>query len=108
MIVAEFLGGLNERVEKINNLSLKDKFLLDELKWIQWQGCPLKFIPLDTLPHELAVLDLSNAEKIKSLPGLESHNNVRALKIRTFVMLGHGFKPVVPSFSALCACKFQR
>ncbi|CAI8618819.1 unnamed protein product [Vicia faba] len=108
MIVAEFLGGLNERVEKgticiqgvaldfkkrlikpeaekyndvifdtksfetkvnfrllqINNLSLKDKFLLDELKWIQWQGCPLKFIPLDTLPHELAVLDLSNAEKI--------------------------------------------
>ncbi|KAI5419823.1 disease resistance protein RPV1 isoform X1 [Lathyrus oleraceus] len=62
------------RLLQINNLSLEGKFLPDELKWLQWQGCPLECIPLDTLPRELTVLDLSNAEKIKSLRGLESHN----------------------------------
>lgn len=69
------------RLLQINNLSLEGKFLPDELKWLQWQGCPLECIPLDTLPRELAVLDLSNAEKIKSLRGLESHNKVHALAI---------------------------
>ncbi|CAL5196970.1 unnamed protein product [Lathyrus oleraceus] len=64
------------RLLQINNLSLEGKFLPDELKWLQWQGCPLECIPLDTLPRELTVLDLSNAEKIKSLRGLESHNKV--------------------------------
>ncbi|XP_058747554.1 disease resistance protein RPV1-like isoform X2 [Vicia villosa] len=61
------------RLLQINNQSLEGKFLPDELKWLQWQGCPLECIPLDTLPRELAVLDLSNAEKIRSLRGLESH-----------------------------------
>ncbi|KAL5063118.1 hypothetical protein RYX36_024855 [Vicia faba] len=60
----------------INNMSLEGEFLPDELKWLQWQGCPLECIPLDTLPRELAILDLSNAEKIKSLSALESHNKV--------------------------------
>ncbi|CAJ2633320.1 unnamed protein product [Trifolium pratense] len=61
------------RLLQINNLSLEGKFLPDELKWLQWRGCPLEGIPLDTLPRELAVLDLSNGRKIKSLPGLERH-----------------------------------
>ncbi|XP_045795186.1 disease resistance protein RPV1 isoform X2 [Trifolium pratense] len=61
------------RLLQINNLSLEGKFLPDELKWLQWRGCPLEGIPLDTLPRELAVLDLSNGWKIKSLPGLERH-----------------------------------
>ncbi|KAL5063116.1 hypothetical protein RYX36_024853 [Vicia faba] len=67
---------VNLRLLQINNMSLEGKFLPDELKWLQWQGCPLECIPLDTLPRELAVLDLSNAEKIKSLRALESHNKV--------------------------------
>ncbi|GAU12304.1 hypothetical protein TSUD_252540 [Trifolium subterraneum] len=61
------------RLLQINNLSLEGKFLPDELKWLQWQGCPLEGIPLDTLPRELAVLDFSNGWKIKSLSGLEKH-----------------------------------
>jgi len=61
------------RLLQINNLSLKGKFLPDELKWLQWRGCPLECISLDTLPRELAVLDLSNGQKIKSLWGLKSH-----------------------------------
>ncbi|XP_058747565.1 disease resistance protein RPV1-like isoform X2 [Vicia villosa] len=64
---------VNLRLLQINNLSLGGMFLPDELKWLQWRGCPLECIPWDTLPRELAVLDLSNAEKIKSLRGLESH-----------------------------------
>ncbi|WJX95825.1 hypothetical protein P8452_77099 [Trifolium repens] len=61
-------------VDNVNQLdALIGKFLPDELKWLQWQGCPLEGIPLDTLPRELAVLDLSNGQKIKSLRGLESH-----------------------------------
>ncbi|CAI8608375.1 unnamed protein product [Vicia faba] len=67
---------VNLRLLQINNMSLEGKFLPDELKWLQWQGCPLECIPLDTLPRELAVLDLSNAQKIKSLRALESHNKV--------------------------------
>jgi hypothetical protein len=61
------------RLLQINNLSLEGKFLPDELKWLQWRGCPLEGIPLDTLPRELAVLDISNGQKIKSLRGFESH-----------------------------------
>jgi hypothetical protein len=61
------------RLLQINNLSLEGKFLPDELKWLQWRGCPLEGIPLDTLPRELAVLDLSNGQKIESLRGFESH-----------------------------------
>nr|WIL60063.1 nodulation protein [Melilotus officinalis] len=61
------------RLLQINNLSLEGKFLPDELKWLQWRGCPLECIPLYTLPRELAVLDLSNGKKIKSLWGFESH-----------------------------------
>ncbi|CAI8608373.1 unnamed protein product [Vicia faba] len=64
------------RLLQINNMSLEGKFLPDELKWLQWQGCPLECIPLDTLPRELTILDLSNAEKIKSLSALESHHKV--------------------------------
>ncbi|AET03053.1 disease resistance protein RPV1 isoform X2 [Medicago truncatula] len=60
------------RLLQINNLSLEGKFLPDELKWLQWRGCPLECISLDTLPRELAVLDLSNGQKIKSLWGLKS------------------------------------
>jgi hypothetical protein len=74
------------RLLQINNLSLEGKFLPDELKWLQWQGCPLEGIPLDTLPRELAVLDLSNGQKIKSLRGLESHK-VHASAILCIILI---------------------
>jgi len=61
------------RLLQINNLSLEGKFLPNGLKWLQWRGCPLECISLDTLPRELAVLDLSNGQKIKRLWGLKSH-----------------------------------
>ncbi|XP_058764877.1 disease resistance protein RPV1-like [Vicia villosa] len=80
---------VNLRLLQINNLSLGGMFLPDELKWLQWRGCPLECIPLDTLPHELAVLDLSNAEKIKSLRGLESHKVPENLMV---INLSHCFQ----------------
>ncbi|XP_004509915.1 uncharacterized protein [Cicer arietinum] len=64
---------VNLRLLQINNLSLEGKYLPNELKWLQWRGCPLESMPLDTLPRELTVLDLSNGQKIKSLCRSKSH-----------------------------------
>lgn len=82
------------RLLQINNLSLEGKFLPDELKWLQWQGCPLECIPLDTLPRELTVLDLSNAEKIKSLRELESRE-VYVLGILCIVLITNAQTSVI-------------
>jgi len=60
---------VNLRKLQINNLRLEGKFLPAELKWLQWQGCPLEHMPLKPWPRELAVLDLKNSKKIEYLWG---------------------------------------
>ncbi|WJX95824.1 hypothetical protein P8452_77099 [Trifolium repens] len=70
------IGDVNAGISVIKRIIRENRVLLvldDVDNWLQWQGCPLEGIPLDTLPRELAVLDLSNGQKIKSLRGLESH-----------------------------------
>ncbi|KAJ1427770.1 Leucine-rich repeat, typical subtype [Sesbania bispinosa] len=62
---------VNLRLLQINHLRLEGKYLPAELKWLKWRGCPLECIPLDSWPRELAVLDLSNSNKIKYLWGQE-------------------------------------
>lgn len=51
------------RLLQINHVKLegKFKFLPAELKWLQWKGCPLKTLPSDYCPRQLAVLDLSDS-----------------------------------------------
>ncbi|KAF3431362.1 hypothetical protein FNV43_RR26093 [Rhamnella rubrinervis] len=46
------------------NIEGKVKSLPAELKWLQWNGCTLKFLPSDFGPQGLSVLDLSHS-KIK-------------------------------------------
>nr|KYP49346.1 putative WRKY transcription factor 19 [Cajanus cajan] len=58
---------VNLRQLQINNLKLEGKFLPAELKWLQWQGCPLERMPLEFWPRELTVLDLRNSKKIETL-----------------------------------------
>ncbi|KAI5352530.1 hypothetical protein L3X38_005421 [Prunus dulcis] len=57
-----------KRLLQINYLNLEGrfKFLPAELKWLQWKGCPLKSLPSDFSPRQLAVLDLTRS-KIESL-----------------------------------------
>ncbi|XP_061367705.1 disease resistance protein RPV1-like [Gastrolobium bilobum] len=64
---------INLRQLQINNLGLEGKFLPAELKWLQWRGCPLECMPLDSWPRELAVLDLSNSKKMENLWGWKSY-----------------------------------
>ncbi|XP_028801903.1 protein SUPPRESSOR OF npr1-1, CONSTITUTIVE 1-like [Neltuma alba] len=54
---------VNLALLQINNLRLEGKFksFPAELKWLQWQGCPLEFMPSDFWPRELAVLDLTHS-----------------------------------------------
>jgi hypothetical protein len=51
------------RLLQINHARLegKYKYLPAGLKWLQWKGCPLKALPSDFCPRELAVLDLSES-----------------------------------------------
>ncbi|KAG2409446.1 TMV resistance protein [Vigna angularis] len=67
---------VNLRQLQINNLKLQGKFLPSELKWLQWQGCPLERMPLKSWPGELAVLDLKNSKKMETLWGWNGHNKV--------------------------------
>lgn len=67
---------VNLRQLQINNLKLQGKFLPSELKWLQWQGCPLERMPLKSWPGELAVLDLQNSKKMKTLWGWNGYNKV--------------------------------
>ena len=62
------------RLLQINNLRLegKFKFLAAELKWLEWQGCPLKYLPTDFWHRELAVLNLRGS-KIGSLWGWKTY-----------------------------------
>ncbi|KAL0004040.1 hypothetical protein SO802_011601 [Lithocarpus litseifolius] len=53
----------NLRLLQINHVRLegKYKYLPAGLKWLQWKECPLKTLPSDFCPRELAVLDLSRS-----------------------------------------------
>ncbi|KAH7515834.1 hypothetical protein FEM48_Zijuj10G0068300 [Ziziphus jujuba var. spinosa] len=44
------------------NIEGKLKNLPDELKWLQWKGCPLRYLPSNFCPQGLAVLDLSDSK----------------------------------------------
>lgn len=59
-----FKSMVNLRLLQINYLRLvgRYKYLSPELKWLQWKGCPLKSLPSDFCPRELAVLDLSESK----------------------------------------------
>ncbi|XP_019433797.1 PREDICTED: TMV resistance protein N [Lupinus angustifolius] len=61
------------RLLQINNLRMKGKFLPAELKCLQWRGCPLEYISLETWPRELAVLDLSNSKKLENFWGWKGY-----------------------------------
>lgn len=54
---------VNLRLLQINHAKVKGKFksFPASLKWLQWKNCPLKKLPSDYAPHELAVLDLSES-----------------------------------------------
>ena len=54
----------NLRLLQINHVRLegKYKYLPAGLKWLQWKECPLKTLPSDFCPGELAVLDLSRSK----------------------------------------------
>ncbi|KAM0961793.1 hypothetical protein ACFX2I_021007 [Malus domestica] len=76
VICSKPLGAMvNLRLIQINfvNLEGKFKFLPAELKWLQWKGCPLKFLPSDFSPRRLAVLDLSKSKLVSLWSG---HNKV--------------------------------
>ncbi|KAB1207949.1 Protein SUPPRESSOR OF npr1-1, CONSTITUTIVE 1 [Morella rubra] len=53
----------NLRLLQINYTRLVGsyKYLPAQLKWLQWKGCPVKSLPSDFSPGELAVLDLSES-----------------------------------------------
>lgn len=70
-ISSQPLGAMvNLRLLQINNVNLEGnfKFLPAELKWLQWKCCPLRSLPFNFLPPQLAVLDLSDST-ITSLSG---------------------------------------
>nr|TKR90939.1 disease resistance family protein [Populus alba] len=54
---------VNLRLLQINHAKVKGQFksFPASLKWLQWKNCPLKKLPSDYAPHELAVLDLSES-----------------------------------------------
>ncbi|KAJ6293581.1 hypothetical protein OIU76_021768 [Salix suchowensis] len=58
-----FKSMVNLRLLQINHAKLQGKFknFPAGLKWLQWKNCPLKNLPSDYAPHELAVLDLSES-----------------------------------------------
>ncbi|KAM1719345.1 hypothetical protein ACFX12_021169 [Malus domestica] len=72
VICSKPLGAMvNLRLLQINfvNLEGKFKFLPAELKWLQWKGCPRKFLPSDFSPRQLAVLDLSKSKLVSLWSG---------------------------------------
>ncbi|KAJ6293565.1 hypothetical protein OIU76_021755 [Salix suchowensis] len=58
-----FKSMVNLRLLQINHAKLQGKFknFPAGLKWLQWKNCPIKNLPSDYAPHELAVLDLSES-----------------------------------------------
>ncbi|XP_028801945.1 disease resistance protein TAO1 [Neltuma alba] len=70
---------------QINNLRLEGKFksFPAELKWLQWQGCPLKCMPSDFWPQELAVLDLAHSyiENLWNRKGCKVPKNLMVMNL---------------------------
>ncbi|KAI9126312.1 hypothetical protein K1719_002733 [Acacia pycnantha] len=70
---------------QINNLRLEGKFksFPAELKWLQWHGCPLKCMPSDLCPQELAVLDLthSNLENLWDWKGYKVPEKIMVMNL---------------------------
>ncbi|XP_058193287.1 disease resistance protein RPV1-like isoform X1 [Rhododendron vialii] len=60
------------RLLQLSNVRLEGNFkcIPPELKWLQWRKCPLKNLPSDFCPQQLAVLDLSDSSKIENVWGL--------------------------------------
>lgn len=58
---AGFASMDNLRLLTINHVKLKGRYEMmpKGIKWLQWQGCPLKSLPPDFDLKEVAVLDLS-------------------------------------------------
>ncbi|KAH7515831.1 hypothetical protein FEM48_Zijuj10G0068000 [Ziziphus jujuba var. spinosa] len=55
------------------NIEGKLKNLPAELKWLQWKGCPLRYLPSNFCPQGLAVLDLSDS-KLEKVWGWSASN----------------------------------
>ncbi|KAK7840836.1 disease resistance protein tao1 [Quercus suber] len=82
-----FESMVNLRLLQINHVRLegKYKYLPAGLKWLQWKECPLKTLPSEFFPRELAVLDLSRSgiekvwgsctSKLSSLKELSLNNS---------------------------------
>ncbi|XP_028801901.1 TMV resistance protein N [Neltuma alba] len=70
---------------QINNLRLEGKFksFPAELRWLQWQGCPLKCLPSDFWPRELAVLDLRHSyiENLWDRKGSKAPENIMVMNL---------------------------
>lgn len=51
------------RLLQINHVNLEGKFdhLFEELRWLCWHYCPLKYLPSDFRPERLVVLDMQNS-----------------------------------------------
>ncbi|KAF3973233.1 hypothetical protein CMV_003341 [Castanea mollissima] len=77
-----FESMVNLRLLQINHVRLerKYKYLPAGLKWLQWKGCPLKALPSEFLPRELAVLDLSES-RIEQVWGWYSNKVAEKLMV---------------------------
>ncbi|XVF84462.1 hypothetical protein PTKIN_Ptkin17bG0039000 [Pterospermum kingtungense] len=107
-----FESMVNLRLLQINHVKLEGnfKFLPHEIKWLQWQGCALKYLPSDFGPQKLAVLDLSESKiervwssnkvaenlmvmnlrgcsKLTSLPDLSGHQKLQKMVLAYCVNL---------------------
>ncbi|KAG2707348.1 hypothetical protein I3760_05G144800 [Carya illinoinensis] len=72
------------------------KYIPTQLKWLQWKGCPLKNLPSDFCPRELAVLDLSES-KIEEV--WHRYNNQVAEKLMVMNLRGCHNLVATPDFS---------
>ncbi|KAM1498187.1 hypothetical protein PS1_021418 [Malus domestica] len=102
VICSKPLGAMvNLRLLQINfvNLEGKFKFLPAELKWLQWKGCPLKFLPSDFSPRRLAVLDLSKSKLVSLWSG---HNKVPE-QLMFLILHECSCLTAIPDLSGNCA-----
>ncbi|KAF5449756.1 hypothetical protein F2P56_030169 [Juglans regia] len=88
----------NLRLLQINYTRLVGRYehIPAQLKWLQWKGCPLKSLPSDFCPRELAVLDLSES-KIKQV--WRRYTNQVAEKLMVMNLRGCHNLVATPDFS---------
>ncbi|KAM1722647.1 hypothetical protein ACFX11_021332 [Malus domestica] len=102
VICSKPLGAMvNLRLLQINfvNLEGKFKFLPAELKWLQWKGCPMKFLPSDFSPRRLAVLDLSNSKLVSLWRG----RNKVPEQLMFLILHECSYLTAIPDLSGNCA-----